>query len=427
VRSAWQWALQYAQWARLRESAVALAFFMAIRVHPQEAIELLQQSIDTAARADSSGAEWAQAQGLAGYALTTQSWFFFRLGQFDKHISCIERSRAAVEQYGTPYEIATHCHFYAALLADPEEARALYERSLAILREIGAIWDVAFVIRSMGDVAFRRGQALEAQRLYEEALALWAASGELQGTAVALLNLGRAAYALGNYREGRQRLEESLAMQQVVGAKVRIAECLEVLGEIAYVQGQFAEAEARFRQELALIRDLGNREWLSWSLSRLGAAVLAQGRLGDATGLLMEAVAIAEDCADPRGISRAHKELGYLALRQGALETARRHWRTAIEMAWRVQDHPHLLVALDALIGLATLLAQAGDVEQAVEVLALVRGAAGMDRRTETKAEQLLAELETHLSPARFATAQARGRALELGATVNALLAEVPS
>jgi hypothetical protein len=102
----------------------------------------------------------------------------------------------------------------------------------------------------------------------------------------------------------------------------------------------------------------------------------------------------------------------------------RRHWRTAIEVAWRVQDRAHLPVTLDALIDLATILAYENDVERAVDLLTLVCGAATTDRRTETKAEQLVAELEARLSPARFAAAQARGRALELGAAVAAILAE---
>src|SRR5262249_48082281 len=96
-----------------------------------------------------------------------------------------------------------------------------------------------------------------------------------------------------------------------------------------------------------------------------------------------------------------------------------------VDMAWRVQDRAQLLVTLDALIGLATLLANENDVERAVEVLALVRGAASIDRHTQTQAEQLLAELEGHLSPARFAAAQARGHKLELDATVAAMLREV--
>jgi hypothetical protein len=96
----------------------------------------------------------------------------------------------------------------------------------------------------------------------------------------------------------------------------------------------------------------------------------------------------------------------------------------AIEMAWRVRDRPRLLVVLDALIGLATLMAQAGDEERAVELLTLVCSAARIDRRTESKAEQKLDELEARLSSNRFAAAQASGRALQLDATVAVVLAE---
>jgi predicted ATPase/class 3 adenylate cyclase len=424
VRGACDWAPQCGQWERLRKSLFACLFFMIVRSRHLEAIALFQHIVDSAAVTESSAEESAQRQGLAAYALTCQSYFFGWLGQVDKRDSCFKRSRAAVHQYGTPYEIAIHCHLYAFTRADPEEARALFQRSLAILWEIGDLWQAAYVIRGMGLFVFARGQTLEAKRCYEEALSLFRASGNVHGTSEALLDVGRVAYTLGNYEEGRRLLQESLAIQQAVGLTSTVAESQEVLGEIAYAQGRFAEAEAHVRQEVAIWHEFGNRALLSQTYSRVGAAVLAQDRLGDAAGLLAEALAIAENCGDPHGISRAHKELGSLALRQGALEVARRHWRTAIDVAWRVQDRPHLLVALDALIGLATLMAKENDVERAVELLTLVGGAASIDRRTENTAEQLLAELERRLSPGRCAAAQARGRALVLDAVVETILTE---
>ena len=230
------------------------------------------------------------------------------------------------------------------------------------------------------------------------------------------------AYALGEYDEGRRLLEEALAIGQTIGMKRAIAENQEALGEIAYALGEFSAAEAHVRQELAIWHEFGNRAYLSLSLSRLGAAVLAQERLSDAAGLLAEALAIAEGCGDPHAISRAHTQLGCLALKQGALDTVRRHWRSALDVAWHVQERSQLLVTLDALIGLATVMSQAGDAERAVELLVLVRSAARIDRRTEAQAEQLLVELEARLSPASFAAAQTRGRALELGAAVTAML-----
>jgi hypothetical protein len=89
-----------------------------------------------------------------------------------------------------------------------------------------------------------------------------------------------------------------------------------------------------------------------------------------------------------------------------------------------MQDWSQLRAALDALMSLATLVAKDHNRERAVEVITLVRSAARIDHRTETKAERLLADLERHLSPNRFAAAQARGQALQFDAMVAALLAE---
>src|SRR4051794_8468920 len=152
---------------------------MAVRVRPQEAIALFQPVVDTAAAVESSAEDTAERQGLAAFALTVQSFFFGWLGQVDQQVSCLEPSRAAVQQYGTPYEIAIHCNLYAFTRADPEAARALFERSLAILREIGDIWQAVYVIRGMGLFAFARGQTREAKRHYDEALALFRASGNV--------------------------------------------------------------------------------------------------------------------------------------------------------------------------------------------------------------------------------------------------------
>lgn len=429
IRAAWEWAVQHRLWTWLRTSLEALAYFMSIHSQAHEPIALIQHVLDAIATAESSIEETTERAGLAGWAFTMQSYFFGVLSQWEHKVSCLERSRAAVHQHGTPYEIATHCQFSASTRTDPEEARALFEQALGIYRQMGATWNVAFVTDQLGHFAFGHGETLEAKRYHEEALALWRTSGQVLETSDELVNLGFVAYTLGEYDEGRRLLLESLAMQEAAGVRSTTldCDCQEVLAEIAYGQGQFAEAEVHFRQQIAIQGNLGYREQLSWGLSRLGAAVLAQGRLGDAAGLLAEALAIAESCGDPRGIARAHKELGYLALKQGAHDTARRHWRTAIDIARRVQDRPHLLIMLDALLGLATLMAQADNVESAVELLTLVRRAASIDYHTATRAEQQLAELERRLSPAGFATAQARGRGLELAATVAAVVAEAPA
>jgi tetratricopeptide (TPR) repeat protein len=431
VRGAWNWALQRGRWERLRQAITALNYFMEVRSRHQEAIGLFQRVVDTVERAEhgleqaeSNPEEIAQRQGLAAVALTVQSWFFFRLLQFEKQRSCLERSHAAIRQFGKPTEIAFHNYCYALCCPDPEEAQALFEESLATFRAIGSKWGESFVINGMGYFAFGRGRPLEARQLCQEALAYRREIGDAAGMSMALLILCRVAYMLGDYEEGRGLLQESLALQQTVNSKIVVVDCFNLLGQIAYAQGQLEEAEAHFRQELAIVRDLGHREFQSWCLSRLGAAVLAQGRQADAAGLLAEGLALAESSGDPQGMAYTHNQLGELAFKQGARDTARQHWRAALEMARRMQGREQLLVILNALMGLATLLTAEGAAERAIELLTLVRRAATIDRRTETKVEQQLAGLEASLPAGQFTAAQARGRARELEATLAEILAE---
>jgi tetratricopeptide (TPR) repeat protein len=228
---------------------------------------------------------------------------------------------------------------------------------------------------------------------------------------------------LGDYEQCSRLLEESLSFQQAVGSKIRTAECHEALGKNESAQGSHTRAEACFSQQAEVLRDLGNRELLSLSLSQLGGAVLAQGRTDDAVVLLAAALATAEACGDTPAIALAHKEHGYLALQRGDDEVAAQHWRLALTLASGTPDRQHLLVMLDALLGLTMLMARTGDTERAVETASLVQQAARIDRYTQTRAETMLAELAGRLPQDRLTRGVEHGKALEFGATVTALLA----
>jgi len=74
-----------------------------------------------------------------------------------------------------------------------------------------------------------------------------------------------------------------------------------------------------------------------------------------------------------------------------------------------------LPLALEVLVGLATLEAQAGAAERAIELLALALQHPAGTQRTRDQARRLLAELVSGLPPEVVAAAQARGQAGTLG------------
>ena len=80
---------------------------------------------------------------------------------------------------------------------------------------------------------------------------------------------------------------------------------------------------------------------------------------------------------------------------------------------------------LYVLLGPSKLLAREGNVKRAVELATLALHHPASVEETKIRAQEHLAELQRQLEPAVFATAQERGQARDLEATVRELLAEL--
>jgi len=114
--------------------------------------------------------------------------------------------------------------------------------------------------------------------------------------------------------------------------------------------------------------------------------------------------------------------LGNVALATGDVPRARQRYREALEdVANQANAEPKLHV----LAGCAPLVAHEGDVERAVELLALVLHHPAAVEETRDKARRRFDELSDGLPPAALEAAQARGRVRDLGATMAELSAEL--
>jgi hypothetical protein len=104
-------------------------------------------------------------------------------------------------------------------------------------------------------------------------------------------------------------------------------------------------------------------------------------------------------------------------------QTARDYFSEALQMALNIQALPG---ALDALVGLASLLIKTGDAEreQALEILALALSHPASSRDNQDRAARLLAELEPLLPASAVKTLPIRNQANALEILVKRVLAE---
>jgi predicted ATPase/class 3 adenylate cyclase len=185
---------------------------------------------------------------------------------------------------------------------DHPAARALYEQSLAIRRELGDRFGIAASLNNLGIVVCKQGDYPAARALYEESLAINRELGYPFGIASSLVALGDVTIDQGDYPAAKPLLEESLAIRRELGDRLDIASSLGSLGNVALNQDDYPAARGLYEESLAIRRELGDRFGIAGSLNDLGNVVCKQGDYPAARALYEESLAINRELGDRSGI-----------------------------------------------------------------------------------------------------------------------------
>jgi len=160
-------------------------------------------------------------------------------------------------------------------------ARAFYEQSLVILRELGDRRGIALSLNSLGNVALEQCDYSVAREFYEQSLVIFRELDDRRGIAGPVGNLGAVAHNQGDYPTARSLLEESLAIFRELGDQWGIANVLNRLGDGAFEQGDYLTTLVLRKESLAIFQQLGDRGSIALSLeglARLAAAFASFGR-----------------------------------------------------------------------------------------------------------------------------------------------------
>jgi len=211
-----------------------------------------------------------------------------------------------------------------------EDARRLYEESLAIDEELGDRPGIASSKHQLGGMAYLRGEYDEARRLYQESLAIRQELGDWSGVASGKHQLAMLAHEQHDYDEARRLYQESLAIRQELGDRAGIALSKHELGRLASHERDHEEARRLYVESLAINDELGNRRGMARTKHQLGMLALDQGDYEEARRLYEESLATEEELGDRRGIAISKHELGMLAEHQGDYEQARRLYQQSL-------------------------------------------------------------------------------------------------
>lgn len=291
IRAAWRWAVANADSAALGNAADSLFHFYDMRSWFHEGAEAF------GAASQALAARPAAADHLVyGKLLARLGWFTFYLGRQLEAKALFEQSLAILRQLDARADLVFTLNYLGAVcsyLGDYVQTRALCRESLAIAEALGDDYGRAIACNILGQTAYEGGDYTEAQAWSQRSFALEQQIGNGWSMAFSLTNLGKVAYTLGEYAEARWFFEQSLQTRTGLGDTRGVAICYNRLGDAAMALGSPAEAGQRYAQSFELVREIGNQWGMAESLSNLGQLASNQARDPAATRLLQEALRLA--------------------------------------------------------------------------------------------------------------------------------------
>jgi tetratricopeptide (TPR) repeat protein len=261
-------------------------------------------------------------------------------------------------------------------------ALELYKEGLEIATAIGDRWHAALcntlLIGLAGVTQNMVTPEITHERL-QSAVADWRAIGDPRFIAIGLNNLSWNALALGLYDEARAALEESAAMSSSVGDRYALGFAYRGLGIVAQVQGEHHSALEAFRKSLDMLNELGARQDVARILAEMSRSVFALGNDAEAG----------------------------------------RNWRESLRIAIETKG---TFIALESLVGIASLQAKQGDMERALQLLLIVLNHPSSIQDTKNRAAHLRMEVETQLTPSQIEIIQTQAGEKTLESVVKDLL-----
>jgi DNA-binding CsgD family transcriptional regulator/Tfp pilus assembly protein PilF len=258
-------------------------------------------------------------------------WFWYTRGYLSEGRQWLEAGLAANDAASAPVRAKAlmGAGWLAEEQGDYEPAKAAYEVSLDICRELGDEKGVADSLGRLGSVALSKGDYGRAVRLLEESLTVLRRSGNQRDIGLTLNNLGIVAYFRDDLTWAATLFEEALYLLRKVGDVRGMAVSLNNLGSTTLSQGNSERATALFEEALVNDREVGDTRGVAASLLNLGLAALIQGDYGQADGLLKESLTLLQEVEDKQTVVECLEAMAAVSAAREQARRAARLWGAA--------------------------------------------------------------------------------------------------
>ncbi len=344
-------------------------------------------------------------------------WYWFLRGQLGEARARLEAGlRRATADTPNPsqVEVALGAGVVAGLQNDVSRGLAHLQAAEAAARRLGDDRRLGRALGYQGMVTQMCGGTLAAEPLLEAGAARCRQCGDRWGEAVALNELGFTRYRRGQVVSAQRALETALNRFRHVGDPWGISQVRSYLGLLAPGSRDYVEARTQLEAALGFCRSTGKVFTYFHILLSLGDVARSEGDYERAARIYEECDAHCSKHGISIGLGSVRHNQGYVALAQRDPGTAARCFADGLE---RFTGGDDARGVADCLIGLGGVAVAAGEVELGARLVAAGEGllealGTGVAPTNVVDHGRIVAQAQAHLGAARYAEAEAVGRAL---------------
>jgi tetratricopeptide (TPR) repeat protein len=154
------------------------------------------------------------------------------------------------------------------------------------------------------DARLDRGGIATARARFEESLLLWRELGDLKAVARALSNLASVVKLQGDYDHARSLYAECLSICRGLGDRTGVGWSFNYQRDVARDPCDFVSARSLYERALAISWELGDRWGIAGTLADLGSLAREPRDYSTAHSLCWESIKIFQELEHKRGIAR---------------------------------------------------------------------------------------------------------------------------
>jgi len=384
-RAAWDWAVTYGEFALIGQVMRVYATLYDMRGWLLEGLDTLGRAINVLETTQGQLPVERTHQVTLGQILIARGVLASRMGELEQAQAMLERSLEILRPLNEMHvlvEAITYLGNVMEFMGNHAKAMELYTEGLEMAKSVRDQWFAGLCHLCLFGEGSLRQPTTQPENVHEELreiVAEWRLIGDPRITSIALNNLSLNAGKLERYDEARAALEESISLNTSIGDRWILGFAYRGLGRIAQAQGNHAQAVEMFSKCLAMFTEVGTRQDETRILSEMCHSILALG-----------------DDAE-----------------------AKRGWQEVLRVTAETQS---TFAALDAISGIAALKAKHGNIEQSFELVFFVLNHPAAVQDTKDRANALRSKLETQLLPSEIETIQIQTREKTFEAVVEDLL-----